>query len=71
MKSDNSLILVLNEMEAQNQRIAFAKPFHYVIMWERHDIFKQTMEGACGAASALNVGELRDKLKSTSRALTD
>jgi hypothetical protein len=44
VKSDHSLILLINEMEASNQRIAIAKPFRYEVVWERHEGYKEVLD---------------------------
>jgi hypothetical protein len=69
VKSDHSPILLMNEMDSQNQRIAIDKPFRYEVMWERHDDFKQVLEAAWGSFPASNVQELQDKISATTRAL--
>jgi hypothetical protein len=69
VKSDHSTILLMNEMEAQNQRIAVEKPFRYEVMWERHEEFQSTLEAAWGPSGAGNVEELQAKLLSTAMAL--
>lgn len=65
VKSDHSPILLLNEMEAHNQRIAVNKPFRYEVMWERHDQFESALKSAWGDGRVSNVKELRDKLQNT------
>jgi hypothetical protein len=59
----------MNEMEAQNQRIALEKPFRYEVMRERHEEFQSTLEAAWGPSGAGNVEELQAKLLSTAMAL--
>jgi hypothetical protein len=65
VKSDHSPILLLNEMEASNQRIAIDKPFRYEVMWERHEEFKPMIEEIWGRGTVLNVNELCSKIKTT------
>jgi hypothetical protein len=68
VKSDHSPILLLNEMEASNQRIALDKPFRYEAMWERHDNFKPLVEDTWSNARATNVSELKSKIESMASA---
>lgn len=44
VKSNHLLILLLNNMEACNQRIGKSRPFRYEVMWERHEGFQVLVE---------------------------
>ena len=69
-KSDHSLILLINEMEARNQRIALKKPFRYECMWECDTRFGGTLEQAWDREQpAATLAELADKLSSVGTAL--
>ena len=52
VKSDHSPILLMNQMEAQNQRIANPKLFRYEMMLERHENFLPMLEEAWARSSA-------------------
>jgi hypothetical protein len=70
VKSDHSPILLLNEMEAGNQRIALAKPFRYEVMWERHDELKPTVAaGWSGDQGGNSVNMVREKIDDLARNL--
>jgi hypothetical protein len=69
IKSDHSPILLLNEMEAHNQRIANEKPFRYELMWERHEGFKPMLEEVWVSTRANSVEDLHVKLKTTASAI--
>jgi hypothetical protein len=69
IKSDHSPILLLNEMEAHNQRIANEKPFCYELMWERHEGFKPMLEEVWVSTRANSVEDLHVKLKTTASAI--
>lgn len=62
VKSDHSPILLMNQMEANNQRIANSKPFRYELMWERHEQFLSMLEQIWGQKIAHTAGDFRDKL---------
>ena len=62
VKSDHSPILLLNEMEASNQRIAVDKPFRYEVMWERHDNFRPMIEEVWSRSTVSNASDLCTKI---------
>lgn len=63
VKSDHSPILLLNEMETGNQRIAVKKPFRYECVWERDSRFNGIVEDAWRSdGPASSVTELSNKL---------
>jgi hypothetical protein len=70
VKPDHSPIILLNEMEAQNQRIAVERPFRYEVMWGRHEEFQKTLEPVWTSSRAKNVEELQHKLLATATTLT-
>ena len=61
-KSDHSPILLLNELESNNLRLALKKPFRYGCMWEKEGSFSAIVERAWrGDQPASNVYELSEK----------
>lgn len=63
-KSDYSPILLLNEMEAGNRRIALRKLFRYECMWEWHEQLKGVVLLAWQRQNGCTAGDLCAKLKS-------
>ncbi|XP_073355316.1 uncharacterized protein [Aegilops tauschii subsp. strangulata] len=62
-KSDHSPILLLNELESSNLRVALKNPFRYECMWEQEDSFSAMVEQAWRVDQpATNVSELAAKL---------
>jgi hypothetical protein len=70
VKSDHSPILLLNEMEAGNQRIALAKPFWYEVMWERHDDYEKVLTDVWKGRAVETVHDLHEKLREAANAFT-
>jgi hypothetical protein len=52
-------------MEVSNQRITIPKPFHYEVMWERHEGYKEVLDNVRSERKADSVVDLSDKLRST------
>ena len=68
--SDHSPILLINEMEASNQRIALKRPVRYECMWESDDRFGDTLQEAWGRDQpAETMAQLATKLSSVGMAL--
>lgn len=63
VKSDHSPILLMNHMDAANQRIALAKIFRYELVWERHDGFRPMVQASWGSAPCRNTADLCAKLR--------
>lgn len=63
VKSDHMPLLLMNHMEAHNQRIAVDRPFRYETMWERHEEFLPLLEEAWSKTHAGSVSELAEKLR--------
>lgn len=70
VKSDHSPILLMNSMEAHNQRIANAQPFRYECMWERHDDFNRVLEEAWGSSQANTARDITEKLQAIAASLS-
>ncbi|XP_073355348.1 uncharacterized protein [Aegilops tauschii subsp. strangulata] len=71
IKSDHSPILLMNELEANNRRVAIARPFRYEVMWERHEEFSRVLQQAWSSRpKSSSVAELRQKLDVVAAAFT-
>ncbi|XP_073367999.1 uncharacterized protein [Aegilops tauschii subsp. strangulata] len=69
-KSDHSPILLLNELEANNLRVALKKPFCYECMWETDSTFGATVQQVWNQKQpATTVAELASKLSSVGSSL--
>lgn len=71
VKSDHSPILLMNELEANNRRIAIDRPFRYEVMWERHEEFNRVFQQAwTSRPKSATAAELREKLHTIAAALS-
>lgn len=71
VKSDHSPILLINELEANNLRIAVKKPFWYKCAWERDSRFQTVVEEVWrGDGPASSVTDLKSKLESVAKSLS-
>lgn len=69
-KSDHSPILLVNELEANNLRVALKKPFRYECMWETDSTFGAKVQQVWNQTQpATTVAELAAKLTSVGSSL--
>ena len=62
-RSDHSPVLLMNDPEASNGRVALDRPFRYEVMWERHDGFEAVVDSAWASNVCSNTVDLVKKLK--------
>lgn len=69
-KSDHSPIILFNDLEAANRRIAIKRPFRYEKMWETHNDFLPMLEATWAAlGKAEMVKDTSRKLEAVATAL--